>query len=87
MMDGPAVLGWETWREIDWRYGLAAVEAGLAQAMADGLVARRPTKALAHLIFGALCESTMVIARAPEPRRALGEVRRELDRLVTGLLR
>jgi AcrR family transcriptional regulator len=87
MMDGPAVLGWETWREIDWRYGLAAVEAGLAQAMADGHVERRPTKALAHLIFGALCESTMVIARSPDPRRALGEVRRELDRLVTGILR
>jgi AcrR family transcriptional regulator len=86
MMDGPAVLGWETWREIDWRYGLAAIEAGLAQAMADGLVRKRPTKPLAHLVFGALCESTMVIARSADPRATLGQVRRELDGLIAGLL-
>jgi AcrR family transcriptional regulator len=86
MTDGPAVLGWETWREIDWRYWLAGIEAGLASAMADGLVRTRPTKPLAHVIFGALCESANVIARASDPRRALAEVRRELDAVLAGLL-
>ena len=86
MMDGPAVLGWETWRAIDWRYFLALVEQGLAQAMAENQVKRRPTKALAHLVFGALCESAMVIARAPNPRDAMAEVRRELDVMIRGLL-
>ena len=87
MMDGPAVLGWETWREIDWRCGLGLVEGGLAQAMAEGRIRKRPTKALAHLVFGALCESAMVVARSPTPRVAVAEVRRELDRFVRGLLR
>jgi hypothetical protein len=31
MMDGPAVLGWATWREIDWRHFLALVDEGLAR--------------------------------------------------------
>ena len=86
MMDGPAVLGWETWRAIDWRYFLGLVEQGLAQAMAENQVKRRPTKALAHLVFGALCESAMVIARAPNPRQAMAGVRRELDVMMRGLL-
>jgi len=74
------------WREIDWRYGLGLIEAGLKQAMADGGVTKRPTKALAHLLFGALCESALLIARAPKPRQAFAQVRRELDGLLAALL-
>lgn len=79
LRDGPSVLGWETWREIDWRYSLAAIEAGLKESMAAGLLTDRPTRPLAHLIFGAMTESAMVIARAPKPRVALAEVTGELD--------
>jgi AcrR family transcriptional regulator len=86
LTDAPAVLGWEVWREIDWRYGLALIESGLRQAMAEGHIPKRPTKAVAHMLFGALCESAMVIARAPKPREALRQARRELDVLLSGLL-
>ena len=85
MMDGPAVLGWATWREIDWRHFLALVDEGLAQAMLEHGAKRRPTKALAHLVFGALCESAMVVARSPKPKEALRQVREELDMLLGGL--
>ena len=85
MMDGPAVLGWATWREIDWRHFLALVDEGLAQAMLEHGAKRRPTKALAHLVFGALCESAMVVARSPKPKEALRQVREELDVLLGGL--
>ncbi len=37
------------------------------------------------LVLGALCESAMVVARSPDPRRALAAVRGEIDGLVTGL--
>jgi AcrR family transcriptional regulator len=86
LRDAPAVLGWEKWREIDWRYGLAAIERGLEQAMAEGGLARRPTHTLAHLIFGALCESAMVIARSPSPDAARAQVARDLDVFLTSLL-
>lgn len=85
MMDGPAVLGWATWREIDWRHFLALVDEGLAQVMLEHGAKRRPTKALAHLVFGALCESAMVVARSPKPKEALRQVRQELDVLLGGL--
>ena len=87
MMDGPAVLGWATWREIDWRHFLALVDEGLAQAMLEHGAKRRPTKTLAHLVFGALCESAMVVARSPKPKEALRQVQEELDVLLGGICR
>ena len=86
LRDGPAVLGWETWRSIDWRYGLALIEEGLRHAIAEGCVRERPTRPLAHLLFGALCESAMVVSRSPKPRETLAEVRGELDQLLIALL-
>jgi len=80
------VLGWETWREIDSRYSLGSLEAGLSETMAAGYVRSRPTKPLAHLLFGALCEDAMVIARANKPREALVTVTREVDELLAGIL-
>jgi len=56
------VLGWETWREIDSRYSLGSLEAGLSETMAAGYVRSRPTKPLAHLLFGALCEVDELVA-------------------------
>ncbi len=85
LRDGPVVLGWETWRKIDSQYALGALEAGLRDAMAGGFVRRREPGPLAHLLFGALCEGAMVIARAKEPRRALATVTREVDELLNGM--
>ena len=38
-----------------------------------------------HLLFGALCEGAMVIARAKKPREALATVTREVDELLEGM--
>jgi AcrR family transcriptional regulator len=84
LRDGPAVLGWETWREIDARYSLGLIEAALQQAMTEGRVSGS-LKPLAHLLFGALCEGAMMIARAPKPRAALAEVMAQVDALLAAL--
>ena len=84
LRDGPVVLGWEEWREIDARYSLGLIEAALQQAMAEGRVAGS-LKALAHLLFGALCEGAMMVARAAKPRAALDEVLGEIDALLVAI--
>ncbi len=85
--DGPKVLGWATMREIQWSYSLALFEAVFEEAMAEGSLVRRAPVALAHLFFGALCEASVYIARAARPQVALVEVMRELDEIMTGLVR
>jgi AcrR family transcriptional regulator len=85
LLDAPAVLGWAEWREIDERYGLGLVSAGLENAMAAGLFPRQEVRPLAHLMLGALGEAAMVIANAPDPAAAREEIEGPLLTLLGGL--
>jgi len=85
LLDGPSVLGWETWQEIEQRYGYGLVVAGVESAIAAGLIAAQPVEALAHALFGALTEAGMVVARADEPRTARADMEAAMDRLLAGL--
>ena len=54
--DGPAVLGWERWRELDTRHFGGRFPVALQRAMDDGLIARQPVEPLARLLLGAVTE-------------------------------
>lgn len=85
LLDAPAVLGWEKWREIDAQHSLGHVRASLRAAMNEGSIDRQATKPLAHLLIGALNEAALLIARAPNPKRARAEIGAGFDRLLDGL--
>jgi AcrR family transcriptional regulator len=82
LIDAPSVLGWAEWREVDERYGLGLVTAGLQGAMAVGALRQQPVKPLAHLILGALGEAGMLVANADDP----GAARREIEPAMLALL-
>src|SRR5580693_714224 len=46
LLDSPAVLGWQTWREIDAAHGLGLVTEGLDHVMEAGLIERQPVQPL-----------------------------------------
>jgi AcrR family transcriptional regulator len=85
LLDGPSVLGWETWQEIEQRYGYGLVLAGIEAAIGAGLISAQPVEPLAHVLFGALTEAGMVVARADEPRTARADMEAAMDRLLDGL--
>ena len=85
LLDAPAVLGWDRWREIAGSYGLGLIEASLGAAMEAGQIELQPVKPLAHLLMGALDEAAMVVARAEDPERARAEVGQTLNRILDGL--
>lgn len=85
LLDAPAVLGWERWREIGQRYALGLVEGVLAQAMETGRVVRQPVRPLAHLLIGALDEAALYVARADDPEAARAEMRAVLGAVIGGL--
>ena len=85
LLDGPAVLGPDRWREIEDRYALAGILAGVQVAMADGVVARRPAVPLARLILAAINEAALYIAQSDRPRVARREAGETFDALLTGL--
>jgi AcrR family transcriptional regulator len=76
LIDAPAVLGWDQWREVGARYGLGLIEGLLAAGMESGELRRQPIEPLAHALLGALDEVAMYVARAEDPeatRREAGE--------------
>ena len=85
LIDGPAVLGWDTWREIDSIHGLGVIRVGLEKAMELRVIDRQPVDPLAHMILAALNEGAMVIARAADPQTARRDVEAGVVRLLEGL--
>ncbi|MEO1057065.1 MAG: TetR/AcrR family transcriptional regulator [Actinomycetota bacterium] len=86
MTDGPAVLGWERWRDIDVRYAFGATRAGLRRAIADGLIDDSvPVDELAHLLLGAITQAGIEIGRSAEPQAAHLRYSSVIDYLVDRL--
>ena len=87
LLDGPAVLGWEEWREIGERHGLGIIRAAVTQAVEDGAIDPQPVEPLAHMLHGALNEAGMHIARSGDVKAARAEVGESVFRLIEGLRR
>ena len=85
LLDGPTVLSWETWREIDERYAYGLIKAALDEAVRTGLVDRQPTEPLAHVLLGAMIQAGMVVARAADPQVAKRQMSRTFKRMLTAL--
>jgi AcrR family transcriptional regulator len=83
LTDAPAVLGWAEWREIDAKYGLGLITAGLNLYMETGIIPRQPVEPLAHLLLGAMGEAAMLIANGA----SRDEVEPPLIALLEGLSR
>ena len=86
LIDAPAVLGWQRWREIDEQGNLGWIKAALTYAAEAGSIERGHVDTFAHIVLAGVNEVAMMIARADDPAAALsaGEsaVAEFLDRLV-----
>jgi AcrR family transcriptional regulator len=85
LLDAPAVLGWEQWREIGARYGLGLIGSLLTAGIEAGEIRRQPVDPLAHALLGALDEVAMLVARADDPAAARAEAGETLAGLVEAL--
>jgi AcrR family transcriptional regulator len=85
LTDGPSVLGWQAFRDIDARHGLGLLTTALGTAVAEGTIAAVPVEATAHMLAAALNEAAMLIGTAPDPDRARNEAHQAIHRLLSGL--
>lgn len=85
MIEGPTVLGWEAWKEIDERYGFGLVKGSLEGAMAAGVLKQRPVEPLARVFLAAVSEAAIQIARAPDTAVAMEEMYGALMATLEGL--
>ena len=85
LLDAPAVLGWEAWRDLAGRYGLGLVQLALQSAMDAGAIVPQPVAPLAHVLIGALDECALYVAQAEDPPTARQECAAIFDQILRSL--
>src|SRR6202035_5105968 len=85
LRDGPAVLGWERWREIDAKHFGANFPLALPAAMEAGLIARQRVEPLARLLLGAVTEAAVACASGGDIARTGAEYARAFRSLLDAL--
>lgn len=70
MLDGPTVLGWDLWHELDERYAFGTLKTVLTVAADIGRIEESAVDPLSHLLLGAIMQAGMVVARSDDPLTA-----------------
>jgi AcrR family transcriptional regulator len=85
LRDGPSVLGWNTWRDIDADNFGGMVKDGVRSAMALGVIAERPIDPLVSLMLGAITEAAIDCANKDDFGEAAEAYVDALDAMFRGL--
>jgi hypothetical protein len=85
LLDAPAVLGWEAWRDLAGRYGLGLVQIALQSAMDAGAIVPQPVVPLAHVLIGALNECALYVASTEDPAAAREQCAAIFDQILRGI--
>jgi AcrR family transcriptional regulator len=85
LIDAPAVMGWEKWREIDDRHAFGILKQAV-EATSAPKQERASPEVIAHVLLASIIEIAMLIARSKNPREALASGEAALDQLLAGIL-
>jgi AcrR family transcriptional regulator len=86
LIDAPAVLGWQRWRDMDEQSTLLVIRAALTYAAGAGRIEQRHVDMFAHILLAANNEVAMMIGRAGDPAAALSAGESALTELLDRLL-
>jgi AcrR family transcriptional regulator len=84
LLDALTAIGWEQVRRLETPL-LEMMELGILRAAEAGRIAPRPPGPLAHFLYGALCETAMIVARANDQKAAHRQAVTEIGRILDGL--
>ena len=85
LVDGPRVLGWDRWREIDQKHFGGGVAAAVERAMEQGLIAGASANAVTRLLLGALSEAAFDCAAKSDFGALADDYLAGLEAMLAGL--
>jgi hypothetical protein len=71
LIDAPAVLGWQRWREMEEHHALGMIKAVLGEIAKTGRLAPDLVDMFAHMLLASLNEIALFMARADDPSAAM----------------
>ncbi|MUK90314.1 TetR family transcriptional regulator [Ornithinibacillus sp. L9] len=86
LIDGPAVLGWDTFRRMDQKYSMSSLKEHLHLMLEHGVIVINHTSidALTHSLSGAMNEAALWIAENPDHQQSSREVMYTIESFLTG---
>lgn len=85
LIDAPAVVGLQVWRQIDEEHSMRLLKEILDVLIREGSLQAMPLDALAHLLSGAMNEAALWITQASDPQIAYSEAMTTLEAMLKGL--
>lgn len=85
LLDAPAVLGWQGWRDIEAEHGIRLMKEALSECAAAGLIPEGPVEPLAHMLLAAVNEAALLVANASNRRKARAQVGATVDGILARL--
>lgn len=85
LIDGPAVLGWQRWRELDAAYSGQLLKDVLGELANGGMIERRLTASAAAMLSGAMNEAALWLARPDADDADTQAAHETLDRLLKSI--
>ncbi|WP_164214930.1 TetR/AcrR family transcriptional regulator [Virgibacillus sp. YIM 98842] len=87
LIDGPSVLGWDTFRMMDRKYSMNSLRELLTAMQEHKLIQVTCIDALTHTLSGAMNEAVLWIAENNESNETIEEVMKVLKALMLGVRR
>lgn len=85
LIDGPAVIGWDAWRQMDAENSMRLLEEGVRELVEANQIEVASISAATHLLSGAMNEAVLWIARSPQPLQTLDDTVAVLEQILDGL--
>jgi AcrR family transcriptional regulator len=87
LVDAPAVLGFETWREIDSQTSMHLLQENIQELVDKKIIGIPYVEAFTHLLSGAMNEAALWVVRSKNPKQALTEAIKTLEHLLESVKR
>lgn len=84
LVDGPAALGWETWREMDKKHSMRLLREQLGIMQEQGYFRMIPLDVLTHFISGGLNETALWLANESLQSSSLDETTKVISVFLEG---
>jgi AcrR family transcriptional regulator len=86
LIDAPAVLGWERWREVEEATALGLIKLAMQTAAVEGRIPAELSDVFAHMLLATVNEFALVIARSDDQSSAQRTAQAAVDELFARLL-
>lgn len=85
LVDGPSVLGWKRWREMQSEGTLQGLIETIEMLINEGVVASQPREPLAQLILAGMNDAALSIAYSSTPKKTQEALTEALMLLLSGI--